>query len=404
MSYAAGIGLLIAAAPAAGQQTVQVPVRDTPLRDQPTPVFTIGAEEGQSWELLDGVRAVAFDRADNLYVLDANNARVLMFDSRGRFVRQFGRRGGGPGEFQQPLGMTVTPDGNVVVSELMNRGFVIYRSDGEYVKNVPFAENYGMPMMRIESDPQGGIVARVNPRMAPGATPESAARNTISRHPLEERGQATEMYSYAVEPPQVLEQGQGRVMVRRVDPIFGVRPSFGVLPDGGLAVHHDPEYAVKLLDANGRHTRTITRGIQPKRVTRQDQEREMQRRRDEAASGAAPQAIVVTMGRGGGAGTPPPSPQQFSMRPEDQTFAEFMSVVTGIRTDPQGRIWIQRRNGDNTDQGPIDLVSVDGRYIGTLPAQRLPDAVSASGLAAWIVRDELGIERVAVRRLPQSWR
>jgi hypothetical protein len=50
-------------------------------------------------------------------------------------------------------------------------------------------------------------------------------------------------------------------------------------------------------------------------------------------------------------------------------------------------------------------VDANGRYIGTLPAQPLPNAVSASGLAAWVTTDdELGVERVTVRRLPAGWR
>jgi hypothetical protein len=90
--------------------------------------------------------------------------------------------------------------------------------------------------------------------------------------------------------------------------------------------------------------------------------------------------------------------------PVEPTFAEVMSVVSGITTDPHGRVWVQRRNADGTAAGPIDLVDAAGRYIGTLPAQPLPSAVSASGLAAWIERDDLGVERIAVRRLPAGWR
>ena len=64
----------------------------------------------------------------------------------------------------------------------------------------------------------------------------------------------------------------------------------------------------------------------------------------------------------------------------------------------------RRRADDGRDAGPIDIADASGRYIGTLPAGPLPSAFSASGLAAWIVRDELGIEQVTVRRLPQGWR
>jgi hypothetical protein len=85
-------------------------------------------------------------------------------------------------------------------------------------------------------------------------------------------------------------------------------------------------------------------------------------------------------------------------------FAEFISVLTGMITDAQGWIWVQRRHTDSTERGPIDLITATGRYVGTLPPQRLPVAVSATGRAAYIVTDDLGVEHVEVRQLPATWK
>jgi hypothetical protein len=194
-----------------------------------------------------------------------------------------------------------------------------------------------------------------------------------------------------------------------MDPVFGPRATFGVLPTG-IAVHHETEYAVRILDATGRAVRTLTRDFEPRKVTKKDQEQWQEQRREDEASGAGPQ-IVMSRSTGAGRGSvsigragqgQSGQPMQISL--DNVPFAEFMAVVTSIRTDPQGRIWVQRRNADARAEGPIDLVMSDGRYIGTLPAQPLPGAVSRSGLAAWVVTDELGVERVEVRQLPASWR
>ena len=53
---------------------------------------------------------------------------------------------------------------------------------------------------------------------------------------------------------------------------------------------------------------------------------------------------------------------------------------------------------------PIDLLSPDGRYIGTVTGLEMPRAVSASGLAAWVEKNDLDIEQVVVRRLPGAWK
>ena len=416
------LALALLVAPLAAQQQVQLSARDRTLTDRPTTVFTIGAEEGESWEMFSGIRALAFDRADNLYVLDGQNFRVLVFDARGRFVRQFGKKGGGPGELQAPLALAVLADGNIAVTDLANRGYVIYKPDGTYVRNVTFPDNMGMPIGRIEAEPRGGIVVRTNPRLGPPGT-ERTGPNYASflRQPLPAaNGNAaptpapTPLYRVEIPAPRVMDQGPNRRMFMMIEPAFGPRPTFGVLPDGGLAVHHETEYAIKLLDPNGRHTRTLTRPIKPRKVTKKDQEQELERRRTARASGTGA-TISVMVGEGGRSGVsvgPPPRaggpgggrPEALPLNLDDIPFAEHMSVVTSLRTDPQGRIWVQRRHPDGSNAGPIDLVTTAGKYIGTLPAQPLPDAISASGLAAYIVRDDLGVERVTVRRLPASWR
>ena len=402
---------LLTAAPAAAQQTVAVPGKDNVLRERPADVFAVGTVEGRDWEMFSGIRSVAFDAADNMYLLDSQNTRVVVFDSKGRYLRQFGKKGGGPGELQTPTGLVVAADGNVVVSDVSNRGFVVFRPDGEYVRNVPFGDDTGFPIAMTASR-NGGVITRSFARMRPGQTPAAetggANLSPIVRQSLD-GGAATTLYNVPVPPPRVIESGANRTVSINMDPVFGARPTFGPLASG-LAVHHDTEYAIRILDQDGRHVRTVTRPFKARKVTKKDQEEwQEQRSREGRIGGAAP---IVVMARSTVSGSspasaagsaPPPPTMKFTM--DDVPFAEFMSVVTGIRTDPQGRIWVQRRTADGDAEGPIDLLTEAGRYIGTLPAQPLPDAVSASGLAAWVTTDdELGVERVVVRRLPAAWR
>jgi hypothetical protein len=209
----------------------------------------------------------------------------------------------------------------------------------------------------------------------------------------------------AILAPQVTQNsiagGQAqRISVRR-DPVFSPRITFGVLPGGFLALHHDTEYLVRIFHPNGQPARTVSRPIQPKRVTRRDQDAWQERQASSASGGG--QSIVFSTGGGDAPSAASRAAATAAIGSATPDFAEFMSVITAIRTDPQGRVWIQRRNADGDDRGPVDLVDAMGRYIGTLPPQPLPAAVSQSGLAAYVERDDLGVQRVAVRRLPGSW-
>ena len=56
--------------------------------------------------------------------------------------------------------------------------------------------------------------------------------------------------------------------------------------------------------------------------------------------------------------------------------------------------------------GPIDVVTADGRYVGTFTteATAMPDAFGPNGMAAFIELDEFEVASVVVRRLPAAVR
>ena len=59
----------------------------------------MGTFDGADWETFGEVREVGFDGAGNLYVMDAQSSRMIVVDRNGEFVRMFGNRGEGPGEW-----------------------------------------------------------------------------------------------------------------------------------------------------------------------------------------------------------------------------------------------------------------------------------------------------------------
>ena len=68
----------------------------------------IGVMDGESPELFGDVGSLTADRNGTIYVADFQSAEITVFDSDGDFVRRFGRRGEGPGEFRLLLrGMTL---------------------------------------------------------------------------------------------------------------------------------------------------------------------------------------------------------------------------------------------------------------------------------------------------------
>ena len=64
-----------------------------------------------------------------LFVSDARNGRVQVFDLTGRYLRQFGKPGDGPGQLGRPMGLTV--HGNeIFVPEYFNDRIQVFGLDG----------------------------------------------------------------------------------------------------------------------------------------------------------------------------------------------------------------------------------------------------------------------------------
>ena len=93
-------------------------------------------------------------------------------------------------------------------------------------------------------------------------------------------------------------------------------------------------------------------------------------------------------------------------RAESMEFHPVVPVVRRLRTSWEGRIWVQRRGDEPVSDGPIDVLTPDGRYLGTFPADEvsMPGAFGPGGLAAFVEVDEMGVQTVVVKRLPEGIR
>jgi hypothetical protein len=337
---------------------------------------------------------------------------VLVFGPDGRFVRQVGKRGGGPGEFEAPVSIAIAADGSLAVFDLAHRNFSIFGADGAFRRSVPLPENAGMLARPIAPHPSGGVVGILRPMLM---ADEARSGTIVSRTqdltllPLAARGTQRKLFSLPDQTTaQTSNSGSGNRVERTVrvqgPPMFSPQPFWGVLPGGGVAIAHTGDYTVKVLDANGRLVRQIRRPTRVRRTTERDKERARERRREQVQSGRG--MIQITRGDGPG-GRAPRIPNRAGIEQQlmDMQFAETIPPIQGMTVAPSGKLWIERTPANVGDPGPIDVISASGQYLGTITGQRRPVAISAGGRAAYIEVDEdTDVERVIVRTLPAAWR
>lgn len=379
--------LAASAGPLAAQQVVRLPARDAVLAREPRALFSVGRADGRAADAFGAVADVAFDAAENLYVLDRLNARVVVFDSTGRFLRTMGRRGGGPGELGAPQQMAVTRAGDVIVSDAGRRALVVFDADGT-TRSVPYP---GVSMLigrTLSLHPRGGIVSLAMGN--PAARDADAFGEEVLLWVPTSAGPARPLAS--VSTPRSRASGSGGVRVH-APPIFSPSFRFAILPTGGVALVDDASYSIRVADPAGRVLRVLQRPISPRRVTARDREHEMQRRARELSEGGGLRLVGPRSG-------PMPAPVRRGMAEQlrDSEFARVMPVIRRIAVDGTGTLWIERTGAAPGVPGGVDLVNPQGRYLGTLAGGELPAAFSPRGRAAYIREDELGVQRVLVVR------
>lgn len=110
------------------------------------------------------VAGIAVSAAGEIFVLDGGHRSVRVFDAGGRYLRRFGQRGGGPGEFQVPVGISV--DTVVRVSELAQRRMSVFSLDGRHLRTDASPMVGESPLVRIVPLRHGHSLGSLPARLA----------------------------------------------------------------------------------------------------------------------------------------------------------------------------------------------------------------------------------------------
>ena len=429
------------------QEVIELPGRDQRIDPDFDEVFRVGVLDGESWEMFGQVVKLAFDAQGNLYVFDRAGAalsgglRVLVFDASGAFVREFGSSGEGPGEFNRPMSYAVLRDGTTVVGDMGHRAYQIFDASGEFVRMMrpdPGTSEAGQVSRSIsvttpiQPDPRGDAVytagsatsisirntgidqapPTIRPITRMGLGGEAVQADTVVRGWLPPRGAGQELFSSS---SRISLEGQSVDLSQMFSGVS--RPStleprllLGVLPDGGIAYSDSSAYELKVTSpGTGDVRRTIKRPFQPDPVTPRIEEEYRERRdalREERQRSPSTGGGAIVLRSTSSSGATSSVPAQMSLSLAEAPFYHEIPVLQSLFTTWEGRIWVMRQGDELIGDGPIDVVTADGDYVGTYRtgATEMPDAFGPDGLAAFIELDEYDVASVVVRRLPAEVR
>ena len=410
---------------ASAQETVELPGEDRWLDADFEEVFRIGSLMGEEWEQFGDVRRVAFDGAGRLYVFDDQAERVFVVDTDGTLIREIGRKGEGPGEFRNAADVVAMEDGRVVVADMGHRAYHIFDANGDFERMVrmggdPTYTVIGthMPLRGAEglvTSTEGGTLA-ISVRSVAGAEP--AERPDPTTRPIER----VDLTGEEIVKDTIAEGW----LPASADPTSGITRSAGgasfslgglggppefspdlywdVLPNGMVAFSDSSTYAVGIAADGTGVVRILTRPLPPEPVTdrliRAERDRRLKELADTPDEDLGGPRIVLN-----GEVMAIDAEELRESRREDIENLQFFTEVPVIRdlgASWNGMIWVQRRGEEPDSDGPIDVLDMAGRYVGSYRAGAtgIPDAFGPGGLVAFIEEDELEVKSVVVKRVP----
>jgi hypothetical protein len=95
--------------------------------------LAIGNEKDENY-MFYRASDIELDNQDNIYLLDSGNCRVQKFDRNGNYLQTIGRKGQGPGEFENPFRILVDGQNNIYVSGM--RSIQVFDSKGKFTRSI----------------------------------------------------------------------------------------------------------------------------------------------------------------------------------------------------------------------------------------------------------------------------
>jgi hypothetical protein len=297
--------------------------KPTPQKGVPSKIrfvedFTIGAGDDPDKSFSE-VSSFEVDENGTIYALDFKDVKIKIFDKTGKFVTLFGEKGQGPGEFDMPGGIHLSPDDELVIEDALGRKLVFFDKKGKFIKNLSLADKLGV--VNILMDSKGGFIAR--------------------EMGLEQNQMFFEMKKYdrGFKPLFALDKisfplpipGSGNKMN-----LMDVMAVYEFDKEDNIFYGRNLEYEIKVLTPEGKYIRSIQKEFDPVTITEEDKVKMLK--------------LMQSTGVG--------NIQDMFEFPKTFPPYQFFTL------DEEGRLFVKTwEKGKIEDEFAIDVFDSEGRYI-----------------------------------------
>jgi len=213
----------------------------------------------------ESVVDLARDGSGRLYVADYKANHIKRFDADGHFQGVIGREGQGPGEFQWPWNIAVSP-GRLYVWDMRNRRLCALTPDGEFLRSVSFQIHEGRPQ-KFRALPGGGLVVEMEV--------------THYQEPDRPQDSIIRLFSADLEPGrEIYTRPVWKNRYARIEGRFSNLPQpfprlvyWDLLPGGRVVVGFSDEYKLEIHDPAQGRLNAFERACEPVKIGEADKKR-----------------------------------------------------------------------------------------------------------------------------------
>lgn len=343
----------------------------------PEPVLEIGAAEGEEAYQLFRVSDAVRLPDGSIVVANRGTNQIRWFDAEGRFVRNAGGPGGGPGEFDSLYSLRLAGD-TVFAHDLRLSRVTAFSLGGELLGTIQLERRGGLP---IEVWPvAGGFLASFWDSGSDVSEDLSYGR----RRTFFVRHDATGAFLDtldAIPGPEMITRGGpagGGFVMMSADPLVSYT-SLQTVVEGRLVAASTDRFEVRVY-GGGRLERLIRDPGRDLPLTRDEWDKVLAARLAEAESPDQRRNVL----------------QMADLRPAPATRPAFARFVP----DRTGFLWVEPWRPDGGGPVPWLVIDPDGPVLGAvdLPSGLRPTDIGEDWVLG-VVRDEFDVERLRLHRL-----
>ena len=336
----------------------------------------VGTDTNDEAPIFGDIISFDVDGQGRIFVLDFQAQEISIFDSDGTFVRTFGGKGTGPGEFEQALSVDISESGDALVMQMLKAQLSIFDPTGRYLRT----ESVGNPGVGIRPYSGGfdfgGRYNAVVVFFHEFSMTQAMARFDQSLAPLDtiaipEASVEREAFTH------VRDLGGGRSSSIAESIPFQGSFEWRFSPTGNLWTLTTKEYELVELSPDGEILRKVTKEHDSVPVS----EEEMADVREEFQ-------WFINLG----------GMVDWSRIPNTKP------AVVSFFCDDEGNLWVKREAAIPEDEGRLfDLFDPEGRFLGELrlpfPLHSDPEPIVRDGMLYGVTTTDLGAPNVVRTRI-----